>query len=590
MDLIRRVFLSQLTMIIFLMIPLSMPILALIDAQPCSALWTESTIYIRADGRIDPPNAPIITADNITYTLTDDINVSDYGIIIERDNIVLDGAGHTLEGNYPSVRYEGIRIGSRSNVTVTNVVIKRFSEGISISWSSNISVSGNNITACYSGIYIYRSSGSIITDNALSNNEFGISLLQSSNNTIVRNNITENSNTGISLSDSSNNNTIAENNVRGNHFGIHLFRSSNNRVAENNITNNSEGIIVSGDSLGQSINNTIIENNAINNDKGIVLLNNSSNSSVIKNIIAHNSQGISIEISSGNYIIGNNVTTSREVGLRISESSNNVIAENNVAENNIYGYSLGIRLSLSSGNRIHHNNFINNSRQASTFNSTLNLWDDGYPSGGNYWSDYTGADLYSGPYQNMTGSDGLGDTPYIIDADNRDRYPLMKPYVEDKTPPSIIEIRRQPEGDIEPNQPVKILVNATDDLSGVKWVILSYCIGDSPSWTDIVMSFNATSGLYEGIIQVEQANVIVRYKVTVYDNAENQIVDDNNEQYYIYNVIPESPSTTILLTLVSLATVIIVLQKRVKLPEKRIRMKEIEPCATLSSYIHVYHR
>ncbi|MEM2569530.1 MAG: hypothetical protein QXT67_06305, partial [Candidatus Bathyarchaeia archaeon] len=186
------------------------------------------------------------------------------------------------------------------------------------------------------------------------------------------------------------------------------------------------------------------------------------------------------------------------------------------------------------------------------------------PSGGNYWSDYTGADLYSGPYQNMTGSDGLGDAPYIIDADNRDRYPLMKPYVEDKTPPSIIEIRRQPEGDIEPNQPVKILVNATDDLSGVKRVILSYCIGDSPSWTDIVMSFNATSGLYEGIIQVEQANVIVRYKVTVYDNAENQIVDDNNEQYYIYNVIPESPSTTILLTLVSLATVIIVLRKRGK--------------------------
>ncbi|MEM2307155.1 MAG: hypothetical protein QXE26_06075, partial [Candidatus Bathyarchaeia archaeon] len=84
--------------------------------------------------------------------------------------------------------------------------------------------------------------------------------------------------------------------------------------------------------------------------------------------------------------------------------------------------------------------------------------------------------------------------------------------------------------------------------------------------------------------------VIVRYKVTVYDNAENQVVDDNNGQYYIYNVIPEFPSTTILLTLVSLATVIIVLQKRVKLPEKRTRMKEIEPCATLSSYIRVYHR
>jgi hypothetical protein len=52
----------------------------------------------------------------------------------------------------------------------------------------------------------------------------------------------------------------------------------------------------------------------------------------------------------------------------------------------------------------------------------------GYPSGGNYWSDYNGKDVYSGPCQNVTGSDGIGDTPYVIDGDNRDNYPIMKPY------------------------------------------------------------------------------------------------------------------------------------------------------------------
>jgi hypothetical protein len=57
-----------------------------------------------------------------------------------------------------------------------------------------------------------------------------------------------------------------------------------------------------------------------------------------------------------------------------------------------------------------------------------NIWDDGYPSGGNYWKDYTGVDLYNGPYQNETGSDGIGDTPYTIDANNTDRYPLMAPF------------------------------------------------------------------------------------------------------------------------------------------------------------------
>jgi len=36
--------------------------------------------------------------------------------------------------------------------------------------------------------------------------------------------------------------------------------------------------------------------------------------------------------------------------------------------------------------------------------------------------------LYSGPYQNETESDGIGDTAYNIDASNRDRYPLTKPW------------------------------------------------------------------------------------------------------------------------------------------------------------------
>jgi hypothetical protein len=57
-----------------------------------------------------------------------------------------------------------------------------------------------------------------------------------------------------------------------------------------------------------------------------------------------------------------------------------------------------------------------------------NIWDDGYPSGRNYWSDYDGIDLFSGPYENMTGSDGIGDTTNAIDVDNVDHYPLMRTY------------------------------------------------------------------------------------------------------------------------------------------------------------------
>jgi len=47
-----------------------------------------------------------------------------------------------------------------------------------------------------------------------------------------------------------------------------------------------------------------------------------------------------------------------------------------------------------------------------------NLWDNGHK--GNYWSDYNGTDA---------NHDGTGDTPYIIDTNNTDNYPLMTSYI-----------------------------------------------------------------------------------------------------------------------------------------------------------------
>jgi hypothetical protein len=58
---------------------------------------------------------------------------------------------------------------------------------------------------------------------------------------------------------------------------------------------------------------------------------------------------------------------------------------------------------------------VNNKNQVYSEDSS-NIWDDGYPSGGNYWSNYTGVDI---------NDDGIGDTAHIIDASNTDRYPLM---------------------------------------------------------------------------------------------------------------------------------------------------------------------
>jgi len=37
-------------------------------------------------------------------------------------------------------------------------------------------------------------------------------------------------------------------------------------------------------------------------------------------------------------------------------------------------------------------------------------------------------DLYNGPNQDLLGMDGIWDHPYVIDSENQDRYPLVKPW------------------------------------------------------------------------------------------------------------------------------------------------------------------
>jgi peptide/nickel transport system substrate-binding protein len=139
--------------------------------QPAKA--EGGTIYIRADGSIQPSTAPIFSVDNVTYTLTDNIagNVPDYSsaIVIERDNIVLNGAGYTLQGTGASGS-KGIELSGRANVTVQITQIKNFYHGIWLISSSYNTVSGNNITNNGYGIYLGYSSNNRFYHNNLIDN------------------------------------------------------------------------------------------------------------------------------------------------------------------------------------------------------------------------------------------------------------------------------------------------------------------------------------------------------------------------------------------------------------------------------------
>jgi len=76
----------------------------------------------------------------------------------------------------------------------------------------------------------------------------------------------------------------------------------------------------------------------------------------------------------------------------------------------------------------YHNDF-ENFKVATNLSHLLNTtFNAPYPVGGNYWANYTGVDHYRGPDQNISGSDGIGDTAYHVNATLQDKYPLMKPW------------------------------------------------------------------------------------------------------------------------------------------------------------------
>jgi parallel beta-helix repeat protein len=147
---------------------------------------------------------------------------------------------------------------------------------------------------------------------------------------------------------------------------------------------------------------------------------------IVENKITDNWYGIFLGDSDHNIILGNCIVANTYAAIRLGFSSNtNLIVANNITDNHI-----GISIAHGWSNRCHHNSFVNNTIQVEAeADYSSNVWDNDYPSGGNYWSDYNGTDFYSGPYQTESGSDGIGDTPVIINTRNSDRYPLMSPSV-----------------------------------------------------------------------------------------------------------------------------------------------------------------
>ena len=365
-----------------------------------------------------------LIGENRNTTIIDGGNISDT-VCVNSDLVKINE--FTIQNSGKDYFCEGIEIHS-NYTTLLNNTITNNRYGITLwSSSSDNTIKGNNISNNYwPGIISWSSNNNNIINNTFSNNGYSICLYTSHNNIIIGN-IFSNEDSGISIYDGSRNNNVTDNNIKSNNWYGILFSDSgnNNIISGNNISNNYRyGIYLYSSNINTIINNSIISNNW---------------------------SGMEFIYSDGNNITGNNILNNGneyewKSGIRLRYSSRNNITENNIISNNGYGIDSA---EYGSNNRIYHNNFINNSWNAIDYDS--NTWDDGYPSGGNYWDDYTGND---------SNGDGIGDIPYDIYPCEEDRYPFMNPNGWNNT---------------RPNKPV--ITGPTNGRKGI-WYEYNFSISD----------------------------------------------------------------------------------------------------------------
>ena len=261
----------------------------------------------------------------------------------------------------------GISVTGDATEIIGNVI------GIEISITGNAThLAGNIISRALSS----TGNGTRITGNTLNSIN-----LNGYNQTIMQNTITGTADFLISCLGSNNN--IALNNVTGNSKGIYS-KGSHNTIQENYLNSKSEtsgGLEIKGDR------NTIAQNSDVN----FVSIGGSSNI-VFGNMISHN-----LAVTGNNNVFFSNYLQGLVLGNTVQDASNNTFYHNN--------FDFVENEALPAGEKtftvwvgVKGDNFLDNGIE------------------GNFWSDYGGIDW------NL---DGIGDTPYVIDAKDTRNYHYM---------------------------------------------------------------------------------------------------------------------------------------------------------------------
>lgn len=352
-----------------------------------------------------------------------------------------------LDGNLSSLGTPAKRISFLSNSTVPG---HQDWFKIRANATSRFEVTNTDFSNAFSAIELMGRTGDTFANNTFSNSFIGIVALNSDSVEVISNTFQD---TYHGLKLTGNSNTIRNNSFTGGRIGVDIscdetvMNCSDNTVRHNDFMTMEGGVYLRSDYQGTALSRNSVHNNTFQNVDAPVTVSNiwgaSEDNIVANNNMTNGAYGVFLRNSENNTIVGNMITNFRE-GIGLYGSENTAVARNTISRgidgivvrNNIVGnrivlnniisfQSCGIALVQgTSGNLIHHNNLLDSGYNGCDA-GTGNIWDNGYPSGGNFWSDYTGPDLFNGPNQDIPGSDAIGDIPQDARGNGRDNYPLL---------------------------------------------------------------------------------------------------------------------------------------------------------------------